>query len=249
MTKHDVAAHHQATAAISRLLADLPDDSGFAAWNAGNALGRFGGPIFFHITDIDEPFNVFCKSDSCSIGSHFGTLYAAEDRRQIIYRMVAPEEREGFLIPVVISAKNPLAIPDCQDWHFDRICETLVEGGDIDQDEADWVLDQDDAEAALYALLEAKGYDALVYSNEHEGVNFLPGRIAAFPEGEANFSILVWRPEQVKSPFSARFNPDDPRLMSQTEMSREEEEAWLTMDDRIQIMSEDPFLASNRYTR
>jgi len=222
-------AHRRAVAAVGGLLAALPPDSGFAEWNAGNALATDGLPVFFHVTDAEEPFNVFCMSDDCSIGSHFGTLHAAEERRQIIWRMVAPDEREGFLIPVVARAANPLVLPDCLDWEFERVCDALLDDGVIDEAEADWLRERWDT-AAIFAVLEAKGHDAVLYCNEHEG--------ASRDGSDDNLSLMVWRAEQAKSPWSRRFDRADPRLCSQAAAGAAEERAWAEMGGRIDAHKE-----------
>lgn len=66
----------------------------------------------------------------------------------------------------------------------------------------------------LFAAIEEAGYDCVVYRNLCEA------------EAHAQDSILVWRADLLKSPFSNDFQIGDPRLLSQNETSADDLIEW-----------------------
>lgn len=182
------------------LAQQLGSRPGWAIWNTGNALATTadGLPLWFHGTH-EAGFNVFARCNEGSIGFHFGSLAAAECRLS---------ETSGFsedaaVIPVLLRAGNPLRLCDHECWGISRIAAELVDQLLIDDDMSDWLSACCD-EAAVFALLEELGYDAVVYANEIEEAKDVKAD-----------SVFVWRAEQVKSPHTAIFDPQDPRLLTQ----------------------------------
>lgn len=87
-------------------------------WMEGSAfLDDDGRPVvFFHGTDAHDQFNVFTRFDEQSLGFHFGSAEAANDRLRQIFRMVPQDENEGLIVPVYCRAANPLRLEDLYTW-------------------------------------------------------------------------------------------------------------------------------------
>lgn len=184
------------------------------SWAEGGAFVDGSLPrLWFHGTNVTDPFNVFTRWEEFSLGFHFGSPEAAFARAQNIYDEILGEEFDGVIVPVYCRAANPLRLPDLYTWEQDRIADALAEAGILDEDEACFVADSASAEMA-FAVLEEAGYDSVVYGNlcEHKET--------------VTDSIFVWRAELLKSPYAASFAPGDPRLLPQNPTAERDIEDW-----------------------
>lgn len=200
----------------------------FEDWIEGSAfVGEDGRPtMFFHGTDIHDPFNIFTRFEDHSLGFHFGSMEAANDRISQIFRMAPPDENEGLIIPVYCRARNPLRLEDQYTWEQDAVVAALAEAGVLSEEEEEFVADSASAEM-IFAAVEAAGYDCIVYRNRCEA------------ENEAHDSILVWRAELLKSPYSLSFDMNDPRLLPQNETSEFDTYEWECREEAIVNCKED----------
>jgi len=190
--------------------------AGMARWLEGSAFADGGVPaVLYHGTDIHDPFNVFTRWEGeSSIGFHFGTREVANARIDEIFRMAAPDEREGIIIPVICRARNPLRLPDLMLWGQWECARALLEAGVLrSEEEMDHVADSC-SEDAIFAAIEEAGYDCVVYGNECEH------------KAEVTDSVIVWRSELLKSPWAASFDPADPRLLPQAPTDPADMDDW-----------------------
>jgi hypothetical protein len=196
-------------------------------WMAGGKLARGGRPlVWYHGTDCEDSFNIFTRWDDHSVGFHFGTSAAANDRLNAIFRMEAPEERGGRIIPVICRAVNPLRMHDQYTWETRSVAIALADACGLDDEFVDWVCDQNSAEA-IYAAFECLGYDAVVYTNECEDKSGIED------------SLMIWRSELIKSPFSAVMDRADPSILSQAETDVDHLREWETIGANIDFMKEE----------
>lgn len=195
-------------------------------WIEGGAfVGEDGTPMtFFHGTDITEPFNVFTRFEDQSLGFHFGSSEAANDRLRQIFRM-APDENDGVVIPVFCRAVRPLRLDDQYTWGQSAVISALVDAGVASEDDADFLYEGGSAEM-LFAAMEEAGFDCIVYRNLCEA------------EADAHDSILVWRSELLKSPYSLEFERNDPRLLSQNETAEADLYEWECIAETIDACRE-----------
>lgn len=182
--------------------------------------------VWFHGTDSEVDFNVFTKTDDYSIGFHFGNADAANDRINEMFRMVPRDENAGVIIPVICRAKSPLRLPDLYEWSLDQIADAMLNCDLIDDVEHEWLVQRWRPED-VFAVLEEKGYDSVVYLNECE-----------HKEGKVD-SIFVWRAELLKSSYAATFDPNDPRLLPQNETSEVDMENWEILASEIEAAKEE----------
>ncbi len=181
------------------------------AWAEGSYFANdgTGSPVrWFHGTDIEDPFNVFARCDEASLGFHFGTADAANDRLKQIECLADG----GSVIPVYCRATNPLALNDLYTWSQWDVASALWEAGILTEDEAEFVADSASAEM-IYAAIEEAGYDCVLYGNLCE----------ARDAGQK--SLMVWRASLIKGVHSELFDKDDPRILSQLPAS-DEEMSW-----------------------
>jgi hypothetical protein len=181
------------------------------AWAEGSYFANdgTGSPVrWFHGTDIDDQFNVFARCDEASLGFHFGTADAANDRLKQIECLADG----GSIIPVYCRATNPLVLEDLYTWSQWDVASALCDAGILTEDEAEFVADSASAEM-IYAAIEEAGHDCVLYGNVCE----------ARDAGEA--SLMVWRASLIKGVNSEIFDRDDPRILSQIPVT-DEEMSW-----------------------
>lgn len=197
-------------------------------WMEGGAFKNDDGTplVWFHGTDSELNFNVFTKTDDYSIGFHFGNADAANDRINEMFRMVPRDENAGVIIPVICRAKSPLRLPDLYEWSLDQIADAMLNCDLIDDVEHEWLVQRLRPED-VFAVLEEKGYDSVVYLNECE-----------HKEGKVD-SIFVWRAELLKSPYAATFDLNDPCLLPQNETSEVDMENWEILASEIEAAKEE----------
>lgn len=127
-------------------------------------------PILYHGTDVD--FDSFERSED--IGFHFGSKETAQKRIE------SGEMDDGRVVAATVNVRNPLRLRDLHTWSPKNVLSALVDAGIITDEQADEI-DLVDRET-IAPLLEAKGYDGIVYENETEG---------------GGDSVIALRPEQV----------------------------------------------------
>ena len=182
-------------------------------WAMNSAFLEDGLPrMWFHGTDEDRPFNIFTRwDDDYSLGFHFGSKEAANDRLAQMYRM--GPIIEGVIIPVFCRARSPLRLPDLYTWGQSTLVDALFDKGVITDGIANYI-EESCSVVPIFAAIEEAGYDCVVYSNlcEHHE--------------EPTDSIFVWRSELLKSPFASSFRTHDPRLLPQNPTSSEDMRNW-----------------------
>jgi len=198
-------------------------DGAMWKWLEGSAFSDGGRPtVLFHGTDLHEPFNIFTHWEGeASVGFHFGTREVANSRIDEIFRMAPPDERAGVIIPVICRAGNPLYLHDLYTWQQDDFANALHDAGVLaTEQEVEWAIETY-SEARLFAAMEEAGFDCLVYGNvcEHKT--------------EVTDSVMIWRAEQLKSPFAASFDPADPRLLPQNETPAQDYDRWRELAEDI----------------
>ena len=179
-------------------------------------------------------FEEFSKGE---FGFHIGSMTQAAT---IIYNKLLQRWNHGdyrenphAFIPLFAKITNPYVLPkvdrgngrltnDYNVWYPHEIAEYLKETGDFDEytDELQTIIDGpvDDeydspSRELLTSILEAKGYDALQYTNAAEGNK----------KRDSGTAYIIWNPEQLKSadlitydkkgnviPISERFNENEP---------------------------------------
>ena len=208
----------------TRMPRDLAFRPGWRDWSEG-----WTTRLWFHATDVDEPFSIFCKTEEASIGFHAGHLSAALYRHADIYRHVAVEERhlQGFVLPLIIRHRNAFCMPDAYDWRIDKVTDCLLDAGLLSELEEEAILQMPDP-LAVFAVLERSGYDAIIYPNMCEG-----------SKGEE--SILVWRAENIRLAHAQSFEEGSPCLCPSLipqdwELSRWRDDADDIHDWKIQLL-------------
>lgn len=191
---------------------------GFQKWIEGSHFVNDDGvpSVFFHGTDVENPFNIFAYCDEASLGFHFGTAAAASDR--LVQTACSGDEVCGLIIPVHCRAQRPLVLDDLFTWSQWETVGALVDAGVITEDETDYVVESMSGEM-IYAAVEEAGYDCVLYTNTCE----------AKDDGE--HSLMIWRASLVKGIHSATFDPSDPRIMSQLAVS-DDEAIWYEERER-----------------
>ncbi len=187
------------------------------AWIEGSffADDGTGRPVrWFHGTDVESDFNVFARCDEASLGFHFGTADAANDRLAQIDCL----SDGGNIIPVYCRAANPLVLKDLFTWNQWDVASGLCEAGILTDDEAEFVADSASAEM-IYAAIEEAGYDCVVYANMCEA------------KDAGQESLMVWRASLIKGVNSSVFETDDPCILSQLPAS-EDEMSWHLFRER-----------------
>ena len=195
---------------------------GFSEWIEGSAfVDGEGVPIvMYHGTDTGSDFNIFALTNEASIGFHFGDYQAAQKRIDTISILEEDPGYWGAVVPVVCNARNPLRLTDHFTWELGNVCNELYDLGVVDDDQRDYVLESC-SEYALFAAVELAGYDCIVYLNQTEH------------DGAPADSLLVWRAEQLKSPYSARFDRGVPGLVSGIPHDPNDFKCWESIKEEL----------------
>lgn len=188
---------------------DIHQQPGWHDWSSGWITN-----LWYHASDAQKPFAIFCNSDEGSIGYHAGTHEAALHRHNEIFRMEDPRKRpwEGYLLPLIIRHRKAYRVSDLYDWRLDKLTSHLIEDGIITEFQEDQILKYCDPLGA-FAALEVAGFDAILYANQCEGV-----------KGED--SILVWRPENIRLAHAQAFHERSPLLCPSLRPSKWELTHW-----------------------
>lgn len=126
-------------------------------------------------------------AEETELGAHFGTRDQARSF--------------GPAFPFFLALRNPLRLPDLGTWNYQSVLrEARRRGVAISEQEYKSVFNAPNSNQALRDLLEAKGFDGVVYANEAEG------------EGD---SYIAFRPEQVKhaTDNAGTFDPNNPSFL------------------------------------
>jgi 2'-5' RNA ligase len=180
--------------------------------------------IVYHATNKD--FAAF-DPDLSDLGAHFGTTEQASD----IAHMERPGERT---MPVYLSIEKPLRLRDMGSFNYDRVLEQLVERGMVSPRRADEIHREARKEKGrrlqatkkVREIIEAAGYDGVVYLNREEGTTASQGDRAEYESlsdrqyaerFNARDSWIAFKPTQIKSAIANRgtFDPDAPSILAQ----------------------------------
>jgi hypothetical protein len=191
-------------------------------WLDGSAFARHGAPtVWYHGTDVADDFNIFTTWGESSIGFHFGSAPTASAR---LSTTRLPEDLDDLdacrIIPVYCRAQRPLRLKDHHCWRIDRVAAELADLGLVSAEIEDHIAVGCD-EFAVFAAIEAAGFDSVIYANETES------------EGRLDDSLLIWRPELVKSIFASIFNPADPRILPERPERSRDLQRWQTNRDLL----------------
>lgn len=146
--------------------------------------------IFFHGA-VDFKGNVFDPAKSLDFGHHFGDVEQANARVSSLRDTGLEAFQKSELIPVVLSIKNPIRLRDEGVWSGREVLHQVKAKGIIDHQEMMQALEgpHKHVEEKTKLLLEKKGYDGIVYTNEYEGEIHKD-------------SYIAFRNEQVRSIFN-----------------------------------------------
>ena len=201
------------------LITDTPE---FKAW-----FGESKVPgVVYHTTVAD--FDTF-KTRPGDLGIHFGTQGQAEDRfkLKIDRDPFGPQLRgvQHSTMPVYLSIKNPLRLPDLGAWGAENLRMALPEEfTDAEKRGAKTV-------AQMRKLLRAHGYDGIVYANTGETGGAEPYRKAtesarsALPRGKSS-----WTLEEQKDPTYLAYRAADQAYRDYRESNAED--SYIALDPR-----------------
>ena len=153
--------------------------------NQGYVMDR----VLYHATDKDfKAFDV--KKGIDGLGIHLGSVDQAEELIRTGQSMSSkrPEKfvPNAQILPVVTKARNPIRMPDLNDWDKDKVAAQLRKQGI----EVPAGAGPDE----IVKALQRKGYDSIVYKNTFEG--------------EGGDSFIVFDPASIRS-VNAVFDPDN----------------------------------------
>ena len=158
--------------------------SEFGQWFEGSeVVDEDGQPkVMYHGTNAEEDFRQF--EFTSDIGFHFGSPGTANAR---LLQIGAFEHAR--IIPVFLSIKSLLRLPDLKTWEPGDVVVALAEVGVLSRVRAQRLVDEDYfGESECRRALEKKGYDGIVYLNSTEG---------------GGDSYIALRPEQIRSALSS----------------------------------------------
>lgn len=187
----------------SKKFANPEHAKAFVEWfGDSKVVDKNGEPlVVYHGTSAD--FDEFDTAGGNDLGSHFGSIRQSDDLNKT---------EGGRTIPVYLSIKNPLRLPDLERWNDESMLPNLKEHGiDVEIPKREYV-SADMAtnymhnikmkRKAIAAALDKAGYDGIVYSNTFEGGG-------EKLKGDAADSYIVFSPRQIKSATGNRgtFDP------------------------------------------
>jgi len=193
----------------------------FIEWNRGNKLvGMVPNNIFWHGTGAQ-----FSRYDErpYELGWHVGSI---QQITPFVLQNWA-NKKSAYAMPLYVTAKNPLRLPDRGSWDMRTIVSSMVKEEILTQEDAVQLMQRMTRDVGgelqgstplksfsgrsvsqVSALqrqfttewLNSLGYDAIVYDNKFEG---------AGPDG-TNDSVVIWNYGQVKSLSAKQFDPTVP---------------------------------------
>lgn len=149
--------------------------------------------LAYHATTAQEDFLRFEYTED--VGFHFGTREAANTRIEHLLRYNNPEElMDARVLICHLHVRNPLRLWDCHTWSTGNVLAALHSCGVIDDAQHDELAAGGYLDHPMFRdLLEARGYDSVIYTNETEG---------------GGDSYIVLRPEHIRF---ALCEPPSPR--------------------------------------
>lgn len=121
----------------------------------------------------------------------FTTFSHACTRGQLGFHVGSESQARWFAdpIPLFVSAKSPLRLPDTGSWHGDHFKSILSKalGQRVVSDNDRYMRD----------LIKSAGYDSIVYLNTKEWAD---------DDGDASDSMILFEPWQLKSASRATYN-------------------------------------------
>jgi hypothetical protein len=146
----------------------------------------FGDKIYYHGTDAD--FNAFDAEKSLDgLGIHVGTSGQANTVEATRIASSSPIYKTGSkVLPLYVRVKNPLRLPDLEDWMPSSIIQELRSMGILVRGKQ--------TPENIVNTLKRQGYDGIVYKNMFEG------------KGQED-SLIVFDPSNIRS-VNAAFDPD-----------------------------------------
>ena len=172
-------------------------------------MDKGGKPVvMYHGTTVG--FDAFDTGDS--LGAHFGTAKAAQDRLETMSRW---DDRAQRVLPVYLKLDNPYDLPDLDQWDQKEIIDLLAADDTLDWSK--WPGGErglrEDVEyggdyAPIQGFLKRNGYDGVVYTNREEGRRTIAGKAVMTD------SYIVFDPDHIKSATGnvGTFDPKDPRF-------------------------------------
>lgn len=119
--------------------------------------------MMYHGTDAEEDFTRFEFTED--VGFHFGPPETANAR---LAQIEASDHAR--IIPVYLSIKNPLRLPDLMTWGPGDVILALGDAGVLSKRRTRELLDEGYFdEVDFRRVLESKEYDGVVYRNSTEG--------------------------------------------------------------------------------
>jgi hypothetical protein len=151
----------------------------FQAWFVGSkVVDAQGNPLVqYHGTPrkfTKDEFQIGAGGQGSreSLGFHFGPSEAANNRLEKGMQKYDAHHFNWQIMPVYLSIKNPLKLPDVGDWeNLKRVGRWLVKSG-ISEEQVQQALSKSNHTARIRAIIkviQTSGYDGIVYHNEHEG--------------------------------------------------------------------------------
>ena len=140
----------------------------FKAWfGDSKVVDADGAPLVVYHGTLQD-FDTF-KTGS-GLGAHFGTSAAANKRLHDLRKNPEPQS----VVPVYLSIKNPVRLPDLTQWEPFNVVDELEDRGALGADAVkalrDGPRDYKLGGQAIVKALRKAGYDGIVYRNVHEGV-------------------------------------------------------------------------------
>ena len=171
------------------------ESQGFSLWfGESKVVDEEGRPkAMYHGTDAEEEFTRFEVTED--VGFHFGPPKTASAR----LAQIEPSDH-ARIIPVYLSIKNPLRLPDLMTWGPGEAVLALGNAGVLSKRRTRELLDEGYFdEVDFRRALERKGYDGVVYRNSTEG---------------GGDSYIALRPVQVRFAIGHRatFESKDPGI-------------------------------------
>jgi hypothetical protein len=249
------------TGNLNNILYMPPTSKAFKGWfGESKVVDEKGKPlVVYHGTDTQ--FNIF--NDGRSLGPHFGNIDQAND--------IVSGKKNANIKPVYLSIENPLRLVDAGNDNANSFIQQL--SGILSRAEIDRLyklapdseaieikygsgskFDDVYRETNRKALLEvkksliSKGYDGIVYKNEHEGkqsklnpdsyIAFSPKQIKSATGNKGTFDSS--NPDIRYMPPKKTFDAVDPDVIRDLEGKKDQVQNKLTMAD----YGENPYIDS-----
>lgn len=120
--------------------------------------------VLWHGCDVERP-NL---ENPNILGTHFGTIQAAQQRLEVTGRGV-----NSWVLPYRLTVMKPLALPDLGVWSFQSVTRELrllkiVTAAQVDQAYEAWNRSDAEGWSSIREAIQAAGFDSISYVNEIE---------------------------------------------------------------------------------